>query len=106
VEKGHKFAICKFIKIYYAQSSLHSSYIAGTMASGPLRVGLLGVAGISSKTALAISNPETGCEVRAVASRSQEKAEVWLSLFLLLICGWISVRSAIPHNNVSFTEFH
>jgi hypothetical protein len=76
------------------------------MTSGPLRVGLLGVAEISSKTALAISNPETDCEVRAVASRSQEKAEVWLSLFLLLMLLWISDRSPIPHNNVSFTEIY
>jgi hypothetical protein len=44
--------------------------------SDPLRVGILGVAGISSKTAIAISHPETDCEVRAVASRSLEKAEV------------------------------
>ena len=42
----------------------------------PLRIGILGVAGISSKTALTIANPESNCEVRAVASRSQEKAEV------------------------------
>jgi predicted dehydrogenase len=65
------------------------------MASGPLRVGLLGVAGISSKTALAISNPETDCEVRAVASRSQEKAEVCMVVIIFVADMWITIRSPI-----------
>ena len=46
------------------------------MSTDPLRVGILGCAGIASKTALAIVNPATNCVVRAVASRSAEKAEV------------------------------
>jgi predicted metal-dependent RNase len=50
--------------------------IKNIMSTNPLRVGILGCAGIASKTALAISNPATNCVVRAVASRSPEKAEV------------------------------
>jgi predicted dehydrogenase len=44
--------------------------------SGRIRVGILGCAEISSKTAFAIANPESNCVVRAVASRSLEKVEV------------------------------
>jgi predicted dehydrogenase len=51
------------------------------MSTNPLRVGILGCAGIASKTVLAISNPATNCVVRAVASRSAEKAEVTIRLF-------------------------
>jgi len=44
----------------------------------PLRVGILGAAGIAHKNGDAIvQNPEvTGCRVAAVASRSLDKAKV------------------------------
>ncbi|CAJ1959102.1 unnamed protein product [Cylindrotheca closterium] len=43
--------------------------------TGKLRIGLLGAAGISSKTAIAIASQESECVVTAISSRSEEKAK-------------------------------
>lgn len=50
--------------------------------SKPFRVGILGVAGISAKTCIAISSPESNCQVSAVASRSVDKAENFVNQYL------------------------
>ena len=52
------------------------------MSSKPFRVGILGVAGISAKTCIAISSPESNCQVSAVASRSLEKANGFVKQYL------------------------
>ncbi|CAB9515116.1 Uncharacterized oxidoreductase At4g09670 [Seminavis robusta] len=43
-----------------------------------LRVGILGCAGIAKKNTIAILHKESGCSVKAVASRSPEKAQAFV----------------------------
>eukprot|EP00934_Nitzschia_sp_Nitz4_P008618 Nitzschia sp. Nitz4//scaffold4_size323378//26076//29144//NITZ4_000615-RA/size323378-augustus-gene-0.29-mRNA-1//-1//CDS//3329553264//8608//frame0 len=56
--------------------------MAASQTNSPLRVGILGVAGISRKTALAISHTESSCEIRVVASRSLEKAQNFIKAYV------------------------
>lgn len=56
----------------------NNPFVARKMSTGTskFRVGILGVAGISSKTAIAIGSPDSDCVVTAVASRDLQKAKV------------------------------
>ena len=49
------------------------------------RIGILGAAAIARKIAIAISQTDSDCEVRAIASRSVEKAEVSTDSCLLCV---------------------
>lgn len=52
--------------------------IGSSVDFGPLRIGILGAAGIARKNALAIANQHSNCVLMALASRSFDKARAFL----------------------------